>query len=244
MLAVLSPLACTDLRAPYRELLVATDASLESMAAVRAYVSEPVSRELGRTSLTKGRWTALLGPHSAWERQHGILSAESEIEEPYNCHPFWELCARGLNFRESWRCSVTATRHINVLEMRAFLKEERRLCMQCKPGRQVFGLDSQVCLGALVKGRSASPALNCMLQRELCNPLGCGIFGHYLYFPSKYNRADGPTRKSDPAPPDVELPEWFWGEETEFLAGLDQWLESVGVDEEVSLPFDALTITS
>ena len=74
LLATLSPLAAVDLRAPFRPKLIATDASLNAMAAVEASISQDLSAELCRTSLSKGRWTTLLSPAEAWAKQHDLLS--------------------------------------------------------------------------------------------------------------------------------------------------------------------------
>ena len=76
---------------------------------------------------------------------------------------------------------------MNVRELWGYLIEEKRLCKQHCSFRVPVGLDSQVALGALVKGRSSSRALNA----ELCRSLG---------FPSALNRDDGPTRFDRPAP--------------------------------------------
>lgn len=240
MLAILAPLACTDLRAPAKEFLVSTDASLGAMAAVNARIGSALSKELCRTSLSKGRWTALLSPAASWERGHELLAVTDEIDEPYAVHPLWELCARSLNFSEQWRELVKPGKHINILELKAHLREERRLCVHQQRARVPFALDSQVCLGALVKGRSASRALNSCLKQSLAYPISCGIFGHYTFVPSSYNRADGPTRDSDPAPPDMEAPEWLGADDPVFSTGLDKWLADIGCPAVVELPFEQL----
>ena len=38
----------------------------------------------------------------------------------------WELCARGLSCSELWRESVGKRFHINVLEAKSYIKEEKR----------------------------------------------------------------------------------------------------------------------
>ena len=237
---VLGPLAVVDLRCDFSKVLVATDASLSAMAAVSAKIPRHVSSELCRTGLTKGRWTQLLGAQDAWKKQHDLLAADCEIEEPYVIHPFWELCARALNFKEIWREQVCKPQHINLLEAKANLREERRLAVQQPCTRVPFALDSQVCLGAFTKGRSSSVALNRLLRRNLCYPLGGGIFSFYMYFASALNRADGPTRESDPPPPDWSLPEWFHKDDDIFFAELDRWLLDAGVAPSCTLPFKSL----
>eukprot|EP00438_Fugacium_kawagutii_P032098 Skav202519 [mRNA] locus=scaffold1359:335842:340289:- [translate_table: standard] len=240
LLATLSPLAAVDLRAPFAHRLIATDASLECMAAVDAPLSSTISQELCRTSLIKGRWTRLLTPSQCWEKSHDLLHGDDEIEEPYSTHILWELCARALHFDELWREPVQRKRHINVLEAKAMLREERRLSSKVSPLRQPFAMDSQVCLGSFVKGRSSSVSLNAAMLRNLPFPLGSGLFPHYIFFPSELNRADGPTRKSKPKAPDMVLPHWFNAPQPECLKGLDEWLSRNGVDQNSDLPFDKL----
>ena len=243
-LAILAPAAAYDLRAPFHKALVATDASLKCMAGVQAPISVHLCRELCRTALTKGRWTNLLSPALAWERQHDLLEEDAELPEPYHVHPFWELCARSLEYKENWRHLVVKPRHINILEAKAYLTQERRIAVQTGPVRVPFALDSQVCLGSLIKGRSSSPALNAQLRSTLGYAVAGGVFGHYLYFPSACNRADGPTRDADPAAPDMVLPAWMnANSESDFLSGLDSWLDEVGASFECGLPFDSLTDT-
>eukprot|EP00435_Cladocopium_sp_Y103_P020708 s2227_g5.t1 len=238
--AALAPLAATDLRCPFSPFLIASDASLGAMAAVRAEIPWDVSRELCRTSLSKGRWTTLLSPFQSWKRDHEMLAEEDEVDEPYAVHPFWELCARGFQYKELWRKRVTRSSHINVLETKAYVEEEKRRSVQSPHLRILFALDSQVCLGALTKGRSASLALNAILKRSLPYPLAGGIFGHYLYYPSAFNRADGPTRDTEPKPPDLQLPQWFWEHDDSFFEGLDKWLASIGAEFASEIPFDSL----
>ncbi len=79
-------------------------------------------------------------------------------------HPLWSYLARGLEYEEVWVAEDFGQPHINLLELKAFLKEERRLCCLHQQKRCLPGLDSQVCLGALVKGRSSSPSINRALR--------------------------------------------------------------------------------
>ena len=120
------------------------------------------------------------------------------------------------------------------------LHKRRERCAVQSPRRRIpFALDSQVCLGSLIKGRSASVCLNAVLKRSLPYPIAGGIFGHYLYYPSSFNGADGPTRSADPKPPDMHLPEWFWRTGDDFCTGLDDWLNSIGSLQN-DLPFGEL----
>ena len=47
-----------------------------------------------------------------------------------------------------------------------------------------FALDSQVALGALVKGRSSSGALNSLLRRSLPVYLGSDLYPTYGFYPT------------------------------------------------------------
>jgi hypothetical protein len=239
--AALAPLAAVDLRCQFSSVLIATDASLDAMAGVEAAVPWHVCQELCRTSLNKGRWSKLLSAEAAWRKQHDLLECDEEVEDPYTTHPLWELCARGLHFKEVWRSHVSQSQHINLLEAKAHLREERRCAVE-RPFRRVpFALDSQVCLGALTKGRSSSPGINRLLKASLPYPLGGGIYAAYMYFSSKINRADGPTRDASPQPPDRELPDWFNLDDQEvFLRELDVWLDANGGSFQHELPFHLL----
>ena len=62
-----------------------------------------------------------------------------------------------------------------------------------------------------------------------------------MYFSSKINRADGPTRDASPQPPDRELPDWFNLDDQEvFLRELDVWLDANGGSFQHELPFHLL----
>ncbi len=239
-LAILAPLATMDLRAAFSDKLIATDASLDCIAAVRATIPVHLSKELCRTALVKGRWTKLLNPSEAWQKQHDCLSPDEEVEEPYVIHPLWELCARGFQFSEAWRQKISKKSHINILEAKAFLKEERRLACLQQRARFPTALDSQVCLGALVKGRSSSSGINALLKRNLPYPIGAGIYNFFMYFASKLNRADAPTRDREIPGPDVELPAWVFDSEEVFLQQLDGFLKDCGSSQESVLPFHHL----
>lgn len=100
-----------------------------------------------------------------------------------------------------FRCPVRHRRHINLLELHAVLEVERRSALRRPSSRILIGIDSQVVLGALLKGRTASPPLNRMLQRSLPHALGGDLYGSYGYVPSLANVADDPTRGAAIRPP-------------------------------------------
>ena len=237
-IVVCSLLAVGDLRCKYLPYVFASDASMEWMAAVRAPLHENAVREVCRFSLKKSTWSQLLPPAKAWLRSHELLEVADEVPgEAYDSHPLWVVLARCLSFKERWRAPCRAGVHINLLELKGYLNEEKRICQANQQSRFLFGLDSQVCLGALVKGRSSSVPINEMLCRQLCFLLGSGNQGFYMYFPSPVNRADGPTRNSSPPAPDIPFPDWLAALENGEVALFDEWLKQAekGV---VVQPFD------
>ena len=242
MLVILGPLAVVNLRANFADYVTATDASCECIAAVRAPVSKAFSKELSRHTLRKGNWSKLLPPSKAWAREHEFLPAGEELPddiEEYKVHPLWEIVSRCLTYRESWRRMVGKRHHINVLELKAHLTEERRISSTSRSLRVPFGLDSQVCLGCVVKGRASSKALNKEMRRSLAYPISADIYGLYMYFPSAFNRADGPTRGRLPGDPDLEFPSWWEDAQEGVFDEMDWWLQRHGACLE-ELPFNDL----
>ena len=92
--------------------------------------------------------------------------------------------------------------------MKALIAEEKRIAERFRCLRVLAGLDSQVCLGSLVKGRASSKAINNLLRQSMPYSISSDIQLHYMYYNTKHNRSDGPTRNKDPAPPDMEQPLW------------------------------------
>lgn len=202
-----------------------------------------MTQELARHALKKSNWSKLLSPMKSWAKGHGLLDPSDELagddDEAYTTHPLWEIVARALPYREMWRRVVGRKFHINVLELRAHLAEERRIATSHRSLRAPFALDSQVCLGCLIKGRS-SPRQLCMeMKRGLCYALGGDIYGSYMFFPSSFNRADGPTRGRRPDLPDLELPCWRDAACLGDFAQMDRWLDKMDAGGSM-LPFHLL----
>ncbi|CAE7335394.1 Khsrp, partial [Symbiodinium sp. CCMP2456] len=81
--------------------------------------------------------------------------------------------------------------------------------LYCALAALLFGIDSQVTIGCIAKGRSASPRLNQLLARSIPEVLGFQSYPAPLYFPSKLNPSDDPTRGLAVRGPAMELPSWW-----------------------------------
>jgi len=96
-------------------------------------------------------------------------------------------------FAHSWKKSE----HNNVGEARAAVWATRRLGHAgVRDRRCVVWSDSQVVIGALTKGRSASRALNALCRRQCAMCLLFGLRVQHRYVSSGENYADGPSRGS------------------------------------------------
>lgn len=149
---------------------------------------------------------------------HGLLDAEEETPEGgHRSHPLWEVSARGLEYHETWRWPIRWPKHINITELQAFVTEESRTANPFPASRILFGLDSQVSLGAVVK-------------HGMCFAIGGDVYSLPTYYNTASNRADNPTRGLAPKPPDLDLPLWF----SEL-----EWLAAVGAPSAgAELPFE------
>ena len=232
LLAVLSPLAVTDLRAGSLEQVFLSDASEEFKAAVSCKVSKVFAKELQRHALTRGAWSRLLSPWKVWCRNYGQLFVEEELPDgvPLVSHPLWLAVAQTLQYQLFLRRRVRRKRHINLLELESILEVEESLTSQRSDVRYLLGSDSQVALAAVLKGRSSSPHLNRRLQRSLATLLGGGQYGNYGFVPSLANASDDPTRRQAIRVPEQPTPEWLRAALDGEFSGLDQWLGAQGYD--------------
>ena len=112
------------------------------------------------------------------------------------------------------------------------------------PYRVPFGIDSQVCLGAVVKGRAASHALTRMMRASIPFCIGSDVYPMYMYYPSQFNRADGPTRDRLPDPPDLPMPLWWDQLSSGVVDGFEAWLRREANDRAAAdddLPFASIS---
>ena len=211
-LVVLCLFFCTDLRAAASTEFSLVDASGEWKAEVTTNISSVLASELVRHKLTKAAWSRLLSPWRALQRLHGTLRPADEVPEgemPLNAHPLWTAIARHSQFSTVWRQRVKGRTHINVSELDAYLRAETRKGRTCPSSRPMIGSDSQVTLGAIVKGRSSSPVLNKQLKKALPDVIGFNVFSIAQYIGTAENVADDPTRDRDCRAPVTPCPNWF-----------------------------------
>ena len=232
LLAMLGPLAVTNLRAQSVGRVFLSDASEHFKATVVADVSLCFARELHRHALARGTWSKLLTPWKLWCKMHGQLFEEEELPDgvPLVSHPIWLALAQALRFSLFQRKEVRRRRHINLLELESILEVEERLARSQGDIRYLLGSDSQVALAAILKGRSSSPRLNKVLQRGLATVIGSGLYGSYGYVPSLANVGDDPTRGVAVRSPERAVPEWLASALLGDFAAMDGWLAAQGYD--------------
>ncbi|CAE7286931.1 unnamed protein product [Symbiodinium microadriaticum] len=142
------------------------------------------------------------------DHRHGCFQFLAS-EVTYSAHPVAEAAARVPAYKCLWRREYKNRVHINVAELGAYLREEARVAGRYPASRPLFGLDAQVCLGCLCKGRSASGILNRMLAASLGPLLSSRVFPEHLFFPSSLNPADDPTRHLSARAPSCRKPAWW-----------------------------------
>ncbi|CAE7267590.1 unnamed protein product [Symbiodinium microadriaticum] len=207
---LLGPLACVCLRAPVEPSVTATDASSTWQAAVRAPV--PVED--------------LLAPEH--ELVEGTVFSAPPLYVGLACYPAYS---------ELWRREYRSRVHINIAELEAYLREEARAGCRKPCHRFLFGIDSQVALGAVVKGRSASPALNELLSRSIAPYVGFHVLPHLVFFPTAVNPADAPTRHQRVAGPICPAPRWW----AELCTGRHAALDKITRDEGFAVDGDGFS---
>ena len=233
MCVCLAPLAVTDLRAPNSPFLYSSDASEWGTAVTRTAIPEWLQSEIHRHKLKKGNWSRLLSPSRAVDRLRGVLPLEGELPDGavLPSHPLWMELSSCLQFEEVERKACKNSVHINILELRGFLSSERAATRCFFPIRFLELCDSQVTLGAVLKGRSSSVGLNQELQQSLAHHLGAGVYCNGGYVPTELNTSDDPTRGKEVRKPLKTKPSWLEEEDTQAaLAIFDQWLAGYGSD--------------
>ncbi|CAE7783212.1 Ttll4 [Symbiodinium sp. CCMP2456] len=225
--------AVIDLKAHYNPTIFACDASGWGEAVVSLHTSEPFAKEMYRHCLRKSVWTRLLSPAKARLRLHGVLP-EEELELPgggnaqYRAHAAWIRFLKSGKFKLRWKRKAKSRRHINIGEVRAFLRSERCAKLSKRATRCLVAGDSQVAIGCLLKGRSSSIALNKEIERALPHTIGGGIYSGLAYSPTSINPSDAPTRGRDVGEPTEDLPNWYEPLLSKIIEPLDAFLQDHG----------------
>lgn len=213
-----------------------SDASDWGLAVGRAELPPWLRSEIHRHRLRKSVWTKLLSPVKSLQRIRGILPPAEELpgEGMISSHPLHIELGTCLQFVELEKRKSLTPVHINILELRGMVRSERHAAMECFPGRSFSLADSQVALGAWLKGRSSSIALNQELQQSLPIHLGCGMVSSCGYIPSEVNAIDDPTRHVAIRAAEKSPEPWFYRDnyasDQEQLAAFDDWLRSYNAD--------------
>ena len=231
-LVALAPLLTTDLRAQPSSEFALVDASDRYEAEVTTEVEQSLAAEMARQRLSKAAWSKLLSPLQSLRRLHQDSLPEDEVpagEEPARSHPLWTGVVRSSRFALVKRKKIKRRVHINLSELNAAMSSLERRSSSSPNKRLLLGSDSQVVLGALVRGRSSSKTLNQRLRRGLPHILAGNTYVCAQYIPTKLNVADDPTRDRPCRAPDSELPEWIEAISHGDYEPLDSVLEKEGV---------------
>lgn len=231
-LVALMPVAGTNIRAPVSPRITATDASNWGEAGVVSPLPPEIAKEMIRHTLRKSVWVRLLSPGAALEKLHDVLDPSEELPDPdesFQGNILWRVFAQCLQYRLLFKQPKKGPRHINVGELRGCLKAERMHGYSSPGSRELYGVDSQVALGTLIKGRASSPALNAELVRSLPEMIANDMYFEGLYFESALNPGDDPTRGEDIRKANKEPPDWWDAASRGDFAPFDIWLEQHGL---------------
>lgn len=182
LVAVLSPLAFTDLGADIAPEVFLTDASCSHGAVVSAKVADDEAAYLWAQAQRRGVHVRLDG---SWDDSQVVVG--DEVVQDW-CEAIQWKPVVDYKFRQR--------SHINLQEMMAWRTLVKRLARmpRWRRTRVAVGLDSKVCIGSLAKGRSSSHALNRVHRTSLPWILGAELYFFPWYVNTKVNAADDPTR--------------------------------------------------
>ena len=197
--AVLLPYARAHLRWPVSTEIWATDATPTTGGATSTNVPSKLCRALYRKVETRGESVRL-----TWDPKENLLTTrmvlpQSEID----------AVAAGLRWRVTASYSYRQTAHVNLQEARAVVRCLRQYFRNGGKGscRQIVLNDSQVCVGAMTKGRSSSRRLNWILRQLMCLQIAGRVQLGLVWVSTHANPADYPSRFQS-MPPPSPLPSW------------------------------------
>ena len=110
------------------------------------------------------------------------------------------LCALSAPWKEEKSWLWKKSPHINILETSAYARLLYSIAARHPRSRFPVGLDSNVALSAVVKGRSPSFSLRPALRRIGATTIAGCLYPACHFFPTRYNPSDHPTR-------DTKIPE-------------------------------------
>ena len=111
------------------------------------------------------------------------------------------MCALSAPWKEETSWTWKRSPHINILEASAYSRLLYHLASKCPRSRFPVGLDSNVALSAIVKGRSPSFSLRPALRRIGATTIAGCLYPSCHFFPTRLNPSDHPTRDTEiPAP--------------------------------------------
>ncbi|CAE7637381.1 unnamed protein product, partial [Symbiodinium necroappetens] len=231
VLCALAPFIVCDMRASSSGCLVCTDASDMVGAGACVNIEKVWAKELHRHALSKGLWNRLLRPSECLLRRSGDLDQEDELPgESYRTHALWSSLCRFLQFKVLGSFKRRGSTHINVKEAESYLAVEEHLAAGVWESARTLGLlDSQVVLGALIKGRSSSPSLNVLLQGSVPAYVFFNVHPSYSFVASEDNPSDDPSRLRPIRSPSAPVPAWFTAGAAGDFSELDLFLESFGL---------------
>ena len=195
------PLASWNMRRSLSTVLHASDATPSSGGSTAARITPSLARELFRRSEYRGQHVRL-DPNQRDEAREERLDSAPCTEEI-------NQLGVSLNWHVTSSYSFRQTSHVNLQELGAIKNLIKDWAAQPDQHNKVHLVltDSQVCLGAIGKGRSSSYKLNGILRSMLpFLVLGNFVIG-LNYINTKFNPADHPSRFSV-LPPPQPMPAW------------------------------------
>ena len=181
----LLPLLSSNMRAPIRQHIYATDASLAGGAVACAPINEEASFALMSAIDYRGTRVSL-----------GMLPDDYRTDVlTKSGNPMCSFDPRGLNnFKVLYSYTFKHREHITLLESRVTLTALRSMRKSAAGKRVFFLLDNSPSLGAIAKGRSSSPRLNAILRKIAAVSLSGDITILCVWVSTSLQPADGATR--------------------------------------------------